>query len=151
MGMGKGMGGSRFGDRGGREGGSRFNDRGGREGCGPRLGGRMGSRNEEAPTSATANRSLWKQSYRTTFIKPNLPSHLQPKKKEEPVLPAVEAHLLPFLVRMKKPQGQELRKGSWKRKRQNLLPKRLQKKLIILLPSIPRNQSWWKLRRRSDM
>jgi hypothetical protein len=94
MGMGKGMGGSRFGDRGGREGGSRFNDRGGREGCGPRLGGRMGSRNEgEAPTSATANRSLWEQSYRTTFIKPNLPSHLQPKKKEEPVLPAVEAPL----------------------------------------------------------
>jgi len=30
---------------------------------------------------------------RTTFIKPELPSHLQPKKPEEPVLPAVSAPL----------------------------------------------------------
>eukprot|EP01083_Nonionella_stella_P008211 23656_1 len=86
------MGGSRFGDRGGGDrggregGGSRFGDRGGREGGG-RFGGRMG-RNEEAPS--TADRF---GNNRTTFIKPELPSHLQPKKKEEPVLPAVEAPL----------------------------------------------------------
>jgi len=71
------------------EGGGRYGDRYGDDGSRP-SGGRFGDR---------AGRGLQADPFppldktRTTFIKPELPAHLQPKKVEEPVLPPVEAPL----------------------------------------------------------
>jgi hypothetical protein len=72
---------SRFGDD--RGGNSRFGDDRG----GGRFGGRMNRGQGDAFPSSMKDRST------TTFVKPVLPSHLQPKKAEEPVLPVVEAPL----------------------------------------------------------
>jgi len=72
-------------DRGGRYGGgSGFGDRGGggRDGGGGRFG-RMNNNPDQSPP----------ENDRTTFILPELPKHLQPKKKVEPVLPPVHAPL----------------------------------------------------------
>lgn len=66
--------------------GDRYGDRdGGDRG----FGGRMGRRGPEVDQDPFPPLGQSK----TVFIKPELPAHLQPKKKEEPVLPAVEAPL----------------------------------------------------------
>jgi len=87
--QGGGGGGGRYGDdrQGGGGGGRYGDDRGGRGALGRRAGeGRSDRRSAEdsfPPIGMT----------RTTFIKPELPSHLQPKKPEEPVLPDVAVPL----------------------------------------------------------
>ena len=90
--------GGRFGDResGDRESGGRFgdrygDDRGDRQSGAP--GGRFGGGRMDRGPAADPFDHDQVGSTRTTFIKPELPSHLQPKKPEEPVFPAVEAPL----------------------------------------------------------
>lgn len=61
-------------------------DRGGRNGGGYK--GRMNRGQGEGNFQL-----MGKDRTTTTFVKPELPSHLQPKKVEEPILPAVEAPL----------------------------------------------------------
>ena len=70
-----------FEERGGRY----DDDRGGRDGG--RFAGRMSRGQGDDNYPPLNDRTT------TTFIKPELPSHLQPKKVEEPVLPVVEAPL----------------------------------------------------------
>jgi len=82
------QGGGRYGDDREGQGGGRYgDDRGGQ--AGGRFGGsRMGrGQGENVFPSSMKDRQT------TTFVKPELPSHLQPKKAEEPVLPSVEAPL----------------------------------------------------------
>ena len=82
-----GNGGGRYGDdRGGNGGGRYGDDRGGMGGG--RYGGRMGRGNGEVNFPA-----MGKDRTTTTFVKPELPSHLQPKKAEEPILPTVKVPL----------------------------------------------------------
>lgn len=73
-------------EQGGRGGGRHEDDRGGHGGM--RYKGRMNRGQGEGNFHA-----MGKDRTTTTFVKPELPSHLQPKKVEEPVLPAVEAPL----------------------------------------------------------
>jgi hypothetical protein len=71
------------------QGGGRFGDRYGDDHGRP-SGGRFGDRMGRGP-AVDPFPPLEKT--RTTFIKPELPAHLQPKKVEEPVLPPVEVPL----------------------------------------------------------
>ncbi len=73
----------RFGER--SEGGQ-YGDDGGRFGGGGRFG-RRGDRDNNQPSEEFLEKT------KTIFVRPELPKHLQPKKKEEPVLPPVQAPL----------------------------------------------------------
>merc|ERR1711976_115218 len=67
----------------------RFAERGGNRYGDDREGGRFGRRERGAPQPSEE----FLQKTKTIFVRPELPKHLQKKKVEEPVLPAVEAPL----------------------------------------------------------